>query len=105
MVDSCLDAKMDHFLTHYFLAKGNGHEIQKMFSENDFYDLEEFTSCDEQSFVGMERKKGGGMTGFNDRKITLIHSVVLYYHFLRSDNTTKVLAKDPENWVVEDFKT
>ena len=45
------------------------------------------------------------MVGFNNQKITLIHDVVLYYHFLQSETTTKALAEEPTQWVREDFKT
>ena len=33
MADSRLDAKMEHLLIYYFLAKGNNHKIRKMFRE------------------------------------------------------------------------
>ena len=45
------------------------------------------------------------MVGYNNRKITLIHDVVLYYHFLQSETATKTLAEEPTQWVREDFKT
>ena len=51
MADSRLDAKMEHLLTHYFLAKGNNNDILKKFRENNFYDFEEFTACDKESFL------------------------------------------------------
>ena len=106
MADSRLDANMEHFLEHYFLAKGNNHEIRKMFTAVDFYDFKEFTPCNKQHFVEMEQTTTIGKTiRFNSRKINLINNVSLYYHFLQSDSTTKALADDPENWVVDDFKT
>ena len=76
-----------------------------MFKENDFYDFEEFTSCDKQALTEMRRKKNNVMVGFNNRKITLIHDIVLYYHFLQSGTTTKALTEDPIQWVRDDFKT
>ena len=105
MADSRLDTKLDHLLTNYFLAIGNTHKVRKMFSENDFYQFEEFTSCDKQALTEMQRKKNNAMVGFNNRKITLIHDVVLYYHFLQSETATKALAEDPIQWVRDDFKT
>ena len=45
------------------------------------------------------------MIDSNDRKITLINDVVLYNHFLRNSNNTKVLVEYPTQWVREDFKT
>ena len=41
---------------------------------------------------------------FNHQNLTLIYDVVLYYKFPRSDAATRTLAKDPENWVKEDFE-
>ena len=97
MADSRLDPKMEHFLEHYFLLKGNNHEIQKMFTAVNFYDFEEFTSCNKQHFVEMERTTTGGKTHhFNERKINLLNNVVLYYNFLRIDDTTKACGNDPE---------
>ena len=49
MADSRLDTKLEHLPTTYFLAIGNNHEIRKMFSENDVYQFEEFTSYDKQA--------------------------------------------------------
>ena len=79
MTDSRLDAKMEHLLIHFVLVKVNNHEIRKMFPEYDLYDFKEFTSCDKQSFVEMERPKnnGNGIARFNDRKINLINNVSL----------------------------
>ena len=57
MVNSRFDAKLEHLLTHYFLGKGNNHEIRKMFSENDFFDFEEFTFCNKQHLLGMRGKR------------------------------------------------
>ena len=76
-----------------------------MFSECNLYDFKVFTSCDKQSFVEMKRPKNNGnrIARFNDWKINLINNVCLYYHFLRSDTTTKALVDDPENWVEDDF--
>ena len=77
-----------------------------MFSENDFYDSEEFTSCDKQSFEEIERPRNNRkIDRFNSQKINLINNVSLYYYFLWSDSTTKTLADDPENWVEDDFLT
>ena len=76
-----------------------------MFTEMDFYDFEEFTSCDKQALTEMRRKKNNVMVGFNNQKITLIHNLVPYYHFIQSKNTTKALAEEPTQWVREDFKT
>ena len=104
MAHSRLDTKLEHLLTHYFTAIGNNHEIRKMFSENDFCDFEEFTSYKKQHLIEMKRKKNNAMVGFDDQKITLIHDVVLYYHFLQGETTTKALAEEPTNWVREDFK-
>ena len=104
MADSRLDTKLEHLLTHYFLARGDSHEIRKMFKENDFYNFEEFTSCNKQALTEMRRKKNNVMVGFNDGKITLIHDVVLYYHFLQGKTTTKALVEEPKNWSREDFK-
>ena len=42
--------------------------------------------------------------GFNHRKLSLFHDVVLYYRFLQSETATRALADDPENWMREDFK-
>ena len=96
MANSRLDTKLEHFLTHYFLAKGDNHEIWQMFKDNDSYDFEEFTSCNKQEFLEMRSKSNiNVMKGFNDQKITLIHNVVLYHHFIRSSNNTKALAEDP----------
>ena len=61
-----------------------------MFSENDFYQFKEFTSCGKQALTKMRRTKNNVMVGFNNRKVTLIHNVVLYYHFLQSETTTSV---------------
>ena len=55
MADSRLDTKLEHFLTHYFLARGNNHEIRLMFKEIDFYKFEEFTSCEKEE-GGQERR-------------------------------------------------
>lgn len=96
---------MEHLLLHYFLANGNNHEIQKMFTEVDFYDFEELTSANKQSFVEMERATTGGKTKrSDDRKINLLNNVVLYYNFLWSDTSIEALVEDHEHWVVEDFK-
>ena len=76
-----------------------------MFKENDFYDFEKSTSCDKQALTEMKRKQNNVMVGFNNQKITLIHVVVLYYHFLQSETATKTLAEEPAQWVREDFKT
>ena len=70
MADSCLDTKLKHLLTDYFLAICNNHEVQQMFKENDFYDFEEFASCDKQALTEMRRKKNNVMVGFNNQKIT-----------------------------------
>ena len=48
---------------------------------------------------------GGKILRFNDRKINLCNNVIVYYKFLRSDDTTKALANDPQNWVLDDFAT
>ena len=48
-----------------------------MFKENGFYDFEEFTSYDKQALTEMKRKKNNVMLGFNNRKTTLIHDLVL----------------------------
>ena len=103
MVDSCLDAKIGYLLENYFLAKGAGHEVRKVFKENDFYNFKEFTSCDKQYLQSMRRSKNNVMKGFNELKITLIHDVLLYYHFLYNDSI-ETLANDPRNWVQADFK-
>ena len=66
MANLRLDTKLEHLLTHYFLAIGNNHEIQKMYSENDFNDFEEFTPCKKQHLTEMRRKKNNMMVGFND---------------------------------------
>ena len=78
MADSCLGTKLEHLLTRYFLLGliGNNHEIRKM----------------------------NVMVGFNDQKITLIHDLILYYHFLQGETITKALVEEPTNWVIEDFK-
>ena len=66
MADSRLDAKLEHLLTNYFLARGNNHEIQLMFMEMDFYDSEEFTYCDKQALRKRWRKKNNVMVCFNN---------------------------------------
>ena len=53
----------------------------------------------------MQKTKNNAIVGFNNRKIILIHNVVLYYHFLQSETATKALAEDPIKWVRNDFKT
>ena len=103
MPDSRLDTKLEYLPTHYFLARGDNHEIRQMFKENDFYNFGEFASCNKQALMEMRRKKNNVKVAFNDRKITLIHDVVLYYHFLQNDTTTKALVEEPGNWKREDF--
>ena len=76
-----------------------------MFKENGFYDFEEFTSYDKQALTEMKRKKNNVMLGFNNRKTTLIHDLVLQYHFLQSETATKALAEEPTQWVRDGFKT
>ena len=77
-----------------------------MFTANDFYDFVELPSCDKQHFAEMERTTNNGkILRFNDRKINLCYNVVLYHKFLRSDDTTKALANDPQNWDYDDFET
>ena len=75
----CLDVKLEHFFTYYFLPKGPKHEIRLIFTKIDFYDFEEFISIDKQGLLEMRQKKGNTMATFNDQKIILIHDVVLYY--------------------------
>ena len=65
-----------------------------MFTENDLYDFEEFTSIVKQGLLELRRKKGNTMAAFNDQKITLIHDVILYYQFLGNSNN-EVLVEDP----------
>ena len=74
-----------------------------MFKKNDFYDFEEFTSCDKQYMQNMRRSKYNFMKGFTELKITLIHEALLYYHFLYNDSM-EALAEDHRNWVQVDFK-
>ena len=105
MVDSRLDLKLEYLLTTYFLAIGNNHEVRQMFKENDFYNFEELTSGDKQALTEMRRKNNNVMVAFINRKITLIHDVVLYYHVLRSETATKALTEEPTQWVQDDFKT
>ena len=66
MADSRLNVKLKHLLTTYFLAIGNNHEARQMFKENDFYDFEEFNSCDKQALTEIKRKKNNVMVGFNN---------------------------------------
>ena len=105
MADSHLAAKLEHLLNNYFLAKGNNHEIRLMFTEIDFYNFEEFISCDKQGLTEIQRKKNNVMVGFNNQKITLILNAILYCHFLGNETTTKSLAEDPIQLVRDDFKT
>ena len=105
IANSRLDTKLKHLLTTYFLAINNKHEVRKIFSENDFYQFEEFISWDKQALIEMRRKKNNTMVGFNNQKITLIHDVIFYYNFLQSETRTKALAEEPTQWVREDFKT
>ena len=56
-----------------------------------------------QSLTEMKRKKHSTTVDFVHRKITQIYNVILYYKFLRSDDSSKKLAKDPESWVKDDF--
>ena len=74
-----------------------------MFKENDFFNFKKFTSCNKQHLQGMRRSKNNVMKGFTELKITLIHDVLLYYHFLYADKR-ETLAKDPRTWVQADFK-
>lgn len=74
-----------------------------MFTVNDFYNFEEFTSCDKQHLEGMRQKKSNVMKGFNNLKIALIHDLLLYYQFLYNDSK-EALADNPTQWVQGDFK-
>ena len=93
MADPRLDAKLEHLFTEYCLAVSNNHEIRQMFKGNDLYQFEDFIRCDIQSLTEMKRKKYNTTVPFNHWKLTLIHDVVLYYKFLRSDAATRTLAK------------
>ena len=75
-----------------------------MFKEYNFYDFEEFTSCNKQTLTEMKREKNDVMVGFDTRKIILIYNIVLYYYFLQSETATKALAEEPTKQIIDDFK-
>mmetsp|Transcript_55057 Transcript_55057/g.61567 ORF Transcript_55057/g.61567 Transcript_55057/m.61567 type:complete len:307 (+) Transcript_55057:171-1091(+) len=103
MAGSRLDAKLEYLLSHYVLPIDDNHEIQQMFTENDFYQFKEFTRCDKQSFLENKRKKGNVTVGFKDQKIKFIHDVRLYYKFVR-ENGDKIMVENPDQWIEEDFE-
>ena len=78
-------------------------KLVKMFKENDVYQFEDFITSHKKSLQEMKRKKGKTTAGFVHRKLTQVYNVMLYYKFLRSDDSSKKLAKDPKNWVKDDF--
>ena len=75
-----------------------------MFKENDFYQFKDFTACEEQRFSNMKRKKDNGKVPFNSLEIKLLNNTLLFYQFMRNNNN-EVMAKIPDQWVREDFKT
>ena len=97
------DAKLEHLLTHYFLASRPEHEIQLIIKENNFYQFKDFTACEEQSFLDMNRKKGNVMVPFDRRYIKSINDALLYYQFMINNNN-EVITENPDQLVKEDFE-
>ena len=101
--DQRLDTQLDHVLQEFLLAKEGNHEIRQMLKEYNLYQFRDFVSCDMPALEEIKRKQHNTTKGFDHRKCTLIYNVIRYHHFLRSDATTKPLAKDPENWLLDDY--
>ena len=51
----------------------------------------------------MKQNKSNATVGFKDQKIKLIHDVLLYYKFMQN-NSNKVMAENPDQWVEEKFE-
>ena len=102
--DKRLDEKLDHVLQEFLFTKGERHEIRLMFTACDLYQFEDFVDYELEHIQKMRRKSNGGTKSFDDRKVTQIYNVIRYAAYLRRDQSSEVLAEDPENWVPKDFR-
>ena len=100
---SAPNAKLEHLLKYWFLANGPNHEIQLMFKEYDLTDYDKFLGYDKQLLLDIKRKKHYVSILFNNQKIKMINDVLLYYKFM-SKNKDNVIAEDPVQWVMDEFK-
>ena len=105
-MSSPFDTKLEHVLNNYLNATGADHHIRKTFIQEEILTFEDFTfGCTVENIKTFQQDDGTNnlVHAFSSVKLTLITNVILYYNFLIDDNQ-EVLAEDPVNWVLLDFK-
>ena len=102
---SVFDPKLEHLMTHYFMALGDQHDIRQALIQNQIIDFETFVgSCDMEFLRDMQLTKGG-TTGdaLNKAKLKLVNDVILYYEFMYQDKEY-AKADNSTQWIKQGFK-
>ena len=102
--DPRLDKKLDHVLEEFVLAKGGNNAIRQTFKEEELTDFDDFVTYELEHIQDLRRKQGNTTKPLNKHRVTQVYNAIRYYHFLDSDPQSRLLAEDPENWKIVDFR-